>query len=347
LSDSVVFVSYFRIVPTGQIGVFKRCVRLMSHLLDDYEIHLVNFGPVPQDDGTFAPLRSKVEIHQLPERSLGDELWELYRAVRPRALVLGEAPLRGNMRLSHRVASRRGLWQIAVENQYAPWVGRTMVRAFARIDRWLRLGLPGEGGLDDPVGPTEVVPPLVGRVRADRRGRRDRLCLIGYDRQTLTSGLALLRHLPATIGVDVVTVPDWLHLVDRRADELAGRDVDVLVSPADPALYGSVARARVVFGKAGFQQMVETILLGARVICRSAGGGIVRELVPEQLLPFVAWMRDDSDLPAVVATATGWFDAPVIDGWGRLLDDYPDTAAYAAERLRAMVEAAPRRRERG
>src|SRR2546427_8110891 len=154
----------------------------MAHLLDDYEIHLVNFGPVPQDDGTFAPLRSKVEIHQLPERSLGDELWELYGAVRPRALVLGEAPLRGNMRLSHRVASRRGLWQIAVENQYAPWVGRAMVRAFPRIDRWLLLGLPGEAGLGDPVGPTEGLPPPVGRGGAGRRGGRDRLWLTGSRR---------------------------------------------------------------------------------------------------------------------------------------------------------------------
>ena len=38
------FFTYTRFVPTGQIGIFKRCLRLIPYL-DDFEIHLVNFGP--------------------------------------------------------------------------------------------------------------------------------------------------------------------------------------------------------------------------------------------------------------------------------------------------------------
>jgi hypothetical protein len=330
----LLFVSYSRTMPTGQMGVLKRCLRLIAHLREDFEIHLVNYGPLPDDDPTFASVRDHVQVHRLPERALGDELTDLSRALRPCAFVLGEAPLRGNMRTSHRVGAHLGFWQVAIDNEYAPGVVRHLVRSFPKVDRWLTIGLPERRSAIGRDGPREVVPPLVGHVRVGAGAARDRFCVIGYDRQTLVSGLLVARRLSPPVGVDVITLADWMDLVEPTD----GLDVDVLVWPTDAVLYGTLARARVVFAKAGFQQIVESILLGARVVCRRAGGGVVSALLPDHLHPFVRWMHDDGELDAVEAAVRSWWPEPTVDRWLPWLDDHRDAAAYAAGRLRVLID---------
>src|SRR4051812_34282114 len=118
----LVFVTYFRLVPTTQIGVFKRCMRLIQHLVDDFEIHLVNFGPLPERDALFSALRPRLKIRELSE-DLGNDLARMLDEVAPAAVVFGETPLRGSMRLAHRVASLRGAWQVCIENYYGDFSG--------------------------------------------------------------------------------------------------------------------------------------------------------------------------------------------------------------------------------
>ena len=53
MARRVLFVTYYRIWPVGQIGVMKRCLRLIDRMSDDLDIHLLHFGPKPVDDPVF------------------------------------------------------------------------------------------------------------------------------------------------------------------------------------------------------------------------------------------------------------------------------------------------------
>jgi hypothetical protein len=335
----ILFVTYYRLVPTGQIGVFKRCMRLVRHLHEDYDIHLVNYGPLPSEDAVVLAIRDYIHVHDLPEIDLGEELWQLYGELEPSALILGETPLRGNMRLSHRVGIRRGLYQIAIENLYARRASRFLERVVPRVDRYLLLGLGPRAEVGAIDGKAEAVPPLVTVRRPVDDTPRHRLCLVGYDKATLVSGLQLTSRLPESIAVDVFTVPDWSHIVEGHRDG-GSREIRTHVYPTDEEIYDALSHAHVVFGKAGFQQVVEALLLGARVVCRQAGGGLEPYLLPEHLAPHVRFLDDDADIPEVATTVRDWFHEPVVGTWLPIVREWPDTMVYAAGRLRAAIEAA-------
>ena len=173
--QAMVFVTYYRVAPVGQLGVFKRCSRMMARLVDDYDLHLVHFGGVPPGEPTFAAIADRVTVREIPPDASGDEIERAMRGARPAAVVFGEAPLRGPFRLSHRVATRLDLWQIGVENafdrDYAPYVRRE----WPEIDRWLFFGM-----LDTPVPARlspecAVVPSLLTFPPAFGTAARDRI----------------------------------------------------------------------------------------------------------------------------------------------------------------------------
>lgn len=336
----ILFITYFRLVPTGQIGIFKRCVRLFPHLLERFEVHLVNYGPLPATDGELRPLLDDLHIHELPERSLGDELQDLCRRIQPVAVVFGETPVRGNMRLSHRVAKRCGLWQIALENLYRWPRLEGVIRQISTIDRWMFLGLDADGELGRSGDNYEVVPPLVRLAEAPERGR-DRICIIGYDKHTLVSGIELIGFLPADLRVDVFAVPAWKQLLEDKLAKIDRGSVRVLYLPQDSVIYGSMARAHVVFGKAGFQQVVEAVLLGARVVCCQAGGGLEAYLVPRHVLDHVAFFDADDEISKLSDLVRSWIAAAPVQNWAALSRQWPDTTPFAAQRLAGLIDQAP------
>ena len=77
----LLFVTYYRVVPTAQIGVFKRCIRLMHHLVGDFDIHLLNFGPLPDGDPELAALRDRITLHDLPGDGVAEGMTRILRDV--------------------------------------------------------------------------------------------------------------------------------------------------------------------------------------------------------------------------------------------------------------------------
>ena len=63
----ILFFTYYRVAPVGQMGVFKRCIRLMPWLLDEFDVHLVNFGPLPEREAAFASLRDRIIVHDVAD----------------------------------------------------------------------------------------------------------------------------------------------------------------------------------------------------------------------------------------------------------------------------------------
>jgi hypothetical protein len=333
----VVFVTYYRLVPTGQMGILKRALRLISHLLGEFEIHLVNFGPRPEADPLFAAMSRRIELHETPDSGLGEALHSLFARLAPRAVVLCESPIRGSMRMAHRVASRLGLRQIGLDNYYGPLFTISLLRGWPRIDRWLLLGLTEDGSPRLEDGPIEVVPPLVRFPPGFGSLPRDRIAVIGYDRDTLATGGRLLARLPAGQAADLFVAPEGEDLLREQGFDPGLPGVRVLVLPPDDELYGSLARSRVVFSKAGFQQIVEGILMGAPVVCQLCGGGVERTILGDYLLPYVRFVASADELPGVLLDVACWLARPPASRWAGLAASLEDPIAFAAERLAAAI----------
>jgi hypothetical protein len=333
----VVFVTYYRLVPTGQMGICKRALRLISRLLGDFEVHLVNFGPRPEADPLFAAMSRRIELHETPDAGLGEALHALFGRLAPRAVVLCESPIRGSMRMAHRAASRLGLRQIGLDNFYGPLFTISLLRGWPRIDRWLLLGLTEDGSPALADGPIEVVPPLVRFPPGFGSLPRDRIAVIGYDRETLLSGARLLQRLPPGQPVDLFVSPEGEGLLRRQGFDAEQPGVRTLVLPPDDELYGSLARSRFVFAKAGFQQVVEGILLGAPVVCQLCGGGVERTILADYLLPYVRFVSSGEELPEVLLDVACWLAHPPANRWAGMASSLADPIAFAAERLAAAI----------
>jgi hypothetical protein len=322
------FFTYSRVVPTGQIGVFKRCVRLMPGLLEHFEIHLVNYGPLPELDALFGEVAPRITVHAPNEDrdSLGTSLFNLMKELKPAAVVLGETPLRGNMWLSHRIAASLGIRQVCIENYYGSFVRTYLPAEWPDIHNWLFIGLLPEGGAERRSGRMRTVLPLI-RV-PPLPLIRDRVCVFGYDETTLVAAAKLLESW--TGGIDYIIAPQWRGVVSK----LAGR---ILELPSDEAVRNCLAGARFVVGKAGFQQIVEAIVFGAPIVCRMSGGGVTAEFLPDCLRPFVRFIRDDSEIPVLRQSLPAWLDALPPNRWANVAQGIPDPAADAAYVLREMI----------
>lgn len=333
----IVFITYYRLVPTGQIGIFKRCMRLISGLLDDFEIHLVNFGPLPHTDPLFAELSQRIEIHPTPDENLGDALYELFQRLAPRAVVIGESPIRGSMRMAHRVASALGLWQIALDNYYGPLFPAALPREWPRVNRWILLGLTPDGAPGFRTGNLEVIPPLIRFPEGFGGLERDRIAIMGYDKQTLLTGSRLLDLLPADQKADFFIAPQWEGYLRSQCRHLDRPGVRVLALPPDQELYGSLARSRFILGKAGFQQVVEGLLLGAPIVCQACGGGLEAVIVADYLRPYIRFVPSENALATVMPDITAWLEGPPVTRWSRMAEEIADPLAYGAGRLAALV----------
>jgi hypothetical protein len=328
----ILFFTYYRVTPVGQMGVFKRCVRLMPSLLAGFDVHLVNFGPLPEEEAAFASVRDRITVHAVPGSDVGSAVDGILREVAPRAVVLGEAPVRGSMRVAHRVALSRGIWQIGIENTYARQFAPFIVREWPSVDRWLLVGLL-ETGLPERLSvPCRAVPPLVRFPENFGALPRDRLTVIGYDDESLRTGLALLDHLPRGQRVDVFVAPEGRAIVGQPRDGMR-----VLVLPDDAAIYDSLSRARMVVGKAGYNQIVESLQLGAPILCRARGGGVPREWIPGYMDPFVRIIDSLDELPGCLPDVARWLASDPVTTFAEVAARIRDPVAFAAREVAELI----------
>lgn len=339
MTKRLVFVSYTRLIPTTQIGVFKRCLRLFPHLRDDHEIHLVNLGPPPEKDALFLKLRDDFHLHEPCGDLLGDELSRLLEELAPAALVLGESPLRGSMRLAYRVARKMNIRQACIENYYGEFVDDVLPSEWPGVRHWILLGLLPDGVSEVAPGRLFVVPPFVKFPTSPRP--RDRFVILGYDRHTLGMGGHLLRRLPADSMADVIVSPEWVPLLDSMGIDERKSGTRVLVLPDDEALYDSLAQARLVLGKAGYQQIVECLAMGTPIVCLLSGGGVDENLVAPYLKPWVRFVACPKDLDRVLLDVAGWLLQPADLPWTDLGRRLGDPISIAAESLRVFASEEP------
>jgi hypothetical protein len=329
--------TYYRVAPVGQLGVFKRCTRMIEGLVDDFDVHLVHFGSLPAES-QYEAIRDRLVTHEVPGDAVAATLERIFDEVRPEAIVLGEAPLRGSLRLAHRMATRRGIWQVGVENIFYREFAVHATSEWPAVDRWLLLGLLESGGAERLSRQCAAVPPLLRFPAGFGSFVRDRISIIAYDRLTLLTALRVLELLPRSLRADVFVSPETQALLQENGT-LEGRPgVRVLMFPDDATIYDSLARARVVFGKAGYGQIVESLQLGARILCRACPGGINDELVSLAIRPYVHILPSDLEFPALTPMLDRWLAAPPVNDWAEVAVQHPDTIAVAASTLRELLD---------
>ena len=333
----ILFVTYYRVAPIGQLGVFARCSRMMEVLLDDFDVHLLHFGGVPRE-AQFAAISHRVAVHEVPGDGVGAAIERVMTAIGPEAVIFGEAPLRGPFRLSHRIATSLGLWQVGVENVFDRHFPAYAHVEWPDIDRWLFFGI-----LDGPVparlsAESAVVPPLVRFPAGFSSFERDRISVIAYDRQTLLTAARLLPLLPHWQRFDFFVSSESRQLMEERGIAQARSELRVLEFPSGATIYDSLSRARLVFGKAGYGQIVESLQLGARIVCRFCPGGMTDGLLAPFLRPYVLILHADDELPGRLPLIETWLAAPAVDTWSGVAARFPDTIELAARTLAGLIE---------
>ncbi|HEX6086961.1 MAG TPA: hypothetical protein VF266_20700 [Thermoanaerobaculia bacterium] len=324
----LVFVTYYRVTPVGQMGVFKRCTRLIERLAGDYDIHLVNFGPLPERDAQFAAIRDSITVHAAEGNA--DALLRLFGALRPQAVVFGEAPLRGAMRLAHRIASHLGLHQIAIENTYDRRFAWTITSEYPGIDQWLLMG-PLENGFPERLSEKVLaVPPFIRYPEHFGTLARDRVTVVGYDLASLALGIHLLQFLEPGEAVDFFVTPEGRAMLEG----IERPNMRVLELPDDATIFDSMARAKYVVGKSGYGQITEALMLGAPMVARLRGGGIGDETLPHFLKPHVRILRGEDELRGVP-------ELPPPARFAGVASLIPDAVDFAARALRSLIDGTP------
>ena len=160
---------------------------------------------------------------------------------------------------------------------------------------------------------------------------------MGYDKQTLLTGARLVARLARDQRVDFFIAPQWRDYLQSQRLDFSHPRLAVHVLPTDEQLYTSMSRSRLLLGKAGFQQVVESVSLGAPVICQAAGGGLQDDLVPPYLKPLVRFVRTEEHLDGLMPDVAGWLLESPASRWEGLAKQVSDPIAYAADRVRHLI----------
>jgi hypothetical protein len=147
----------------------------------------------------------------------------------------------------------------------------------------------------------------------------------------------LLRRLPPNQRVEVF-------LTDGAEEPMRGlpfhalpHDVSYISVAADGDLFASFARAKLLIGKAGFQQIVESLVLGAPIVCQMYDAGVRWFLLPSYLRPYVRLVWTEAHLAKALPKIREWVEKPMALPWERACAELPDPVGYAAGRLEALI----------
>jgi hypothetical protein len=334
----ILFVSYAMHGSPSILGLLKRCLRLIDRLPGDLcEPHLVHLGWVPDDPFTRRVMLATPHVILHGPDHAGLLSFALAKA-RPHVVVVCEPTLITGIASA---VQEVGADLVCIENLFHDEVPAYHRRLHPDVDGWLFLGLPARipfGHLGDRAF---LAPPLLpDPIRVDPARPLDVL-IQGYDLDVARFGLALVGRLPRPVRAAIVLGADSERRLGR---ELAGhRAIEAIRFLDDPGYQRLLGAARLMIGKDGFQQIVEALAVGTRVICRASQGG-VGPLLPAHFSPYVGFSGEASpDWPALVRRACDSLAAPPGMPWHRALGEISDAAGFAVRGLGELLRDRPYR----
>ncbi len=336
----VLFVSYAFHGTPSILGLIKRCLRLIDRLpRDRCEVRLAHRGWVPDDPFTRRVLLETPHVIW----THGDDRGYMQMALadaRPHVVVLCEPPL---ARSTAPDVRRVGADLACIENLFEDGVPAHHRRAYPEVDRWLFLGIPARipfGRVDEH---SFVAPPLLpDPLRAPAERPLD-ILIQGYDLDVARFGLELVRRLRRPVRAAIVLGADSAR---GLGDDLRAARVEPIAFPDERRYQQLLGSARLMIGKDGFQQIVEALAVGTRVICRASRGG-VGGILPEHFAPYVAFSQaSPPEWPALLRRAEDCLAAAPRMPWHAALAGIDDAAAFAVRGLGELFAGRPWRAAR-
>jgi hypothetical protein len=331
----ILFASYAMHGSPSILGLIKRCLRLIDRLpLDRCAPVIVHRGWVPDDPFTRRVLSATPHVI-----TSGVDVTIHIRAAlaeqRPHVVVLCEPPLVGPIAPLARDA---GADLVCVENLFTDDLPAHHEHKYPEVDRWLFLGIPAAIGFGRVTERSFVAPPLLPDPIRIAAHRPLDVLIQGYDLDVAQFGLELIRRLPRRVTAAIVLGAD-------RAGELApavrAAGVMPIEFPDDPRYQQLLGSTRVMIGKDGFQQVVEALAVGTRVICRASPGG-VGAILPAHFAPYVTYSAGSPpDWPALVRRAEDSLAASPALPWRGALTGVADATGFAVRGLGELLRDRP------
>lgn len=319
---------------SSQIGVLKRCVRLIANMEPDLiESHMINFGMLPQEDPLLRQILPCIIVHNLLQDSSNLKFFQLFESLKPDIVVLGESPGSGEMLKCSSAASEYDIPQVCIENYYGPEQPDYFKRENPFLDQWLLLGLPYGNRYGRITENAVLVPPLL--TKAENVFEDDiSLTILGYDLKVAELSMELLRRLPTSTKARLIYSPSMRGHLSKLKSLTKEYDVTLTGLPTEAALRNYLASSKVVVCKSGFQQMIECLALGTPVITYNGPGTVPEALLAEPLRPYVCYFPQRySNWMQVVIQAAIWLKREPDMPWCKEISKMEHPAKLASEKL--------------
>lgn len=315
------FVTYCFGNAQGQalIGVYKRGLRVALELCRrGHEIAFCCPGRENFRDEMTVRAETLLQFVDLP---LDDATGEDDRrasldgiaALRPDAVVVGEAPLSGPLLEATWCAVELGIPLVVLDNAYQP----ALVDLFCQVQGPMVDGiiLTGPSSFHAPDGPVYLaqVPPYIeaspleaAELLNDQLGLTGRrlVTVLAYDRNVEQLGASLLSKLADPDLEAVFLTPDLDGCRRRLAERsIAGGSWRVIAPAPERLLFGLLQLSRLAIGKCAFMQVTECLALHTPIIGFYFQGDFTLDYIPQVCRPFACSTAAHEADSATVAAA--------------------------------------------
>ncbi|MBW2737726.1 MAG: hypothetical protein JRE64_02520 [Deltaproteobacteria bacterium] len=321
------------------IGVLKRCLRLITNIPHDFvEIHMLNLGPLPQEDQLLKSLRNRIQFHNAEFSCDKNSFQKLIASVAPEVIVLGEGPGEGAALELSLAACKLGIPQVCIENYYGPDTEIRFKKERPWLRKWLLLGLP----IHKDFGPISdyavLTPPLLTPFNEPGETKQD-ITILGYDVNVADLGVELLTKLPIDISAHIIFSSVIKSKIPDYRKKLGGRKISFGPLPSEAQLKTLLKASKIVICKSGFQQMVECLALQTPFVAFDAPGG-----VSEIFMDYVGirkyagyFPKNDGNWSSLLLRVACWLMEKPHMPWKADVERIIDPPAHAAQLLVEMI----------
>lgn len=341
---SVLFLTYSAVSDapgkTAFLGVLKRCLRLITGIHNHPIVpHLLNFGSLPTEDPLIREVFPHIHNHTVYEQDGIQAYHQLFDAIEPDIVVLGEGPGSGNMLALSQVALQRGIPQVCIENYYGPGQPQHYKKENPWIDRWLLLGLPFDNTYGRITPNAELVPPLLPAANGLHMHDEVEVTILGYDSTVAQLGIQLLHKLPTHTSARLVysqALKKHLYSIKEQTRTL---NITLAELPSEQELRHYLETSKIVVCKSGFQQMVECLATGTPAIAYDAPGGVPPILLADPMRPYIQYFpQKETGWHTVLLQSALWIRNKPSMPWHTALQQFSHPVEYAAEKLYGLLQ---------
>lgn len=303
----VLFMAYSVPGEKPLIGVYKRAIRVGLEMLErGHDVWMICPGRKGFRDELVLCANRKISfldpprsIEDLPTGELACRYYRMaFRRLAVDMVVIGEAPLGGQLRMATLAALQLGIRVVLLDNAYSPELARLFVGQWYMFDGIVLTG-PSSFQLPDPPDYCLAVPPFVEppsneaeRLLSDLPPFARLITVLGYDGKVVDFARKLLSELIELSEYDyrsvfLVSRPDqWSRDLKTLLHASFDR-IRVLPLPSEGVLFGLVRRSDLVIGHCGFMQMSECLALQTPFLGINYPGCSGASFLPERAARFV------------------------------------------------------------